>query len=42
MQVSFSPIFDPATSQTAAISGTFVVVLVICAVSLAIVAGIVS
>jgi hypothetical protein len=42
MQASFSPIFDPASSQTAAISGPFMVVLVICAVILAIVAGMVS
>jgi hypothetical protein len=42
MQAGFSPIFDPVSSQVAAISGQFMVVLVICVVILAIVTGIVS
>jgi len=42
MQDSFSPIIDPASSQAAAISGPFMVVLVICAAILPTVAGMVS
>jgi hypothetical protein len=42
MPASFSPIFDPASSQAAAIAGLFMVVLVICAVILATVAGMAS
>jgi cytochrome c oxidase subunit II len=42
MPTRFSPIFDPASSQTAAISGLFMVVLAICGVILAIVIGMVG
>jgi cytochrome c oxidase subunit II len=42
MQPSFSPIFDPASPQAAAISDLFIVVLVICGVILAIVIGMVG
>jgi cytochrome c oxidase subunit 2 len=38
MQASFSPIFDPASAQSAAISDLFMVVLAICGVILVIVA----
>ena len=42
MPTSFSPIFDTASSQTAAISDLFLVVLAICAVILLIVVGMVG
>jgi uncharacterized protein (DUF2062 family) len=42
MQAGFSPIFDPASSQAVAISGPFLLVMFICAVILATVAGMVS
>ena len=42
MSTSFSPIFDTASSQAAAISGLFKVVLVICGVILAIVTSMVG
>jgi cytochrome c oxidase subunit 2 len=42
MQTRLSPIFDPASSQAAAISGLFLVVLAICGVILAIVVGMVG
>jgi len=42
MQISFGPIFHPASPQVEAISGLFVTVLAICAVILAIVTGLVA
>src|SRR5665213_1378574 len=42
MRASFSPIFDPASAQSAAISGLFLVVLAICGVILLIVVGMVG
>src|ERR1035438_8141160 len=42
MPASFSPIFDPASSQAAAISDLFTVVLVICGIILMIVVGMVG
>jgi hypothetical protein len=42
MRAGFSPIFDPASPQAAAISGPFMVVMFICAATLATGVGMVS